>query len=365
MADHYDVLGVPRDASADDIKKAYRRLARQLHPDVNPSPEAAEKFKDVTAAYDTLSDAGRRQQYDMGGAAGRGDAFGFGDLFSAFFGGQSGGRGPRSRAEPGQDALVRVDLELREVIFGTHRDIEVNTAERCPDCEGSCCADGTHPVPCTACNGTGQVTQQVRSMLGPVMTTAPCSVCQGYGDIIEHPCETCRGQGRVRARIVIPVDIPAGVDTGLRVQLPGRGEAGPAGGVNGDLYIEVRVRDDDAFARSGDDLQCVLEVSMTDAVFGTTTTIAALDGDVEVTIPEGTQSGEVLTVKQRGVTRLRSTARGDLDITVQVVTPTRLDSTQRDLLEKFATRRKGSESPRLVREHVGVFSKLRNRFGGR
>ncbi|MGO1542965.1 MAG: molecular chaperone DnaJ [Gulosibacter sp.] len=363
MADHYETLGVSQDASQDEIKKAYRKLARKLHPDVNPSAEAGEKFKDVTAAYDTLSDPQRRKQYDMGGQDAAG-GFGFGDIFDAFFGGgQGGGRGPRSRAQRGQDALVRIDLDLDEVIFGTHRDVQVATAARCEDCAGSGAAPGTSPVTCADCGGSGEVRRQVRSILGPVISTSPCAACQGFGTVIEHACETCHGQGRVRAQATIPVDIPAGVDSGLRLHLPGQGEAGPGGGPNGDLYLEVRVREHEVFVRNGDDLECLLEISMIDAVFGTNTTLPALDGDIELEIPVGAQSGDVLTVRGRGITRLRSTQRGDLEVTLQVRTPTKLDHKQKELLQQFAERSKHEAGPELSREKPGLFSKLRGKFG--
>ncbi|GGA58579.1 chaperone protein DnaJ 2 [Pseudoclavibacter endophyticus] len=359
MADHYATLGVSRDASPDEIKRAYRRLARELHPDVNPAPDAAERFKDVTHAYDTLSDPSRRQQYDSGGQPGGG--FGFSDIFDTFFGQSQSQRGPRSRAERGQDALVRVELDLDEVIFGTHRDIEVTTAVVCPDCTGTCCAPGTAPVTCSACGGIGSVQRQVRSILGMVVTSQPCAHCEGYGTVIEHPCETCRGRGRVRSDVTIPVDIPSGVDSGLRIHLPGQGEAGPGGGANGDLYLEIRVRPHEVFSRDGDDLHCVLQVSMFDAITGVRTSIAALDGDVELDVPPGAQSGEVLTVRGRGITRLRSTQRGDLDVTVQVVTPTKLDGHARKLLDQLRDR-VDAEAPRLAREHSGLFSRIRDHF---
>lgn len=362
MADHYATLGVNRDASTDEIKKAYRRLARELHPDVNPEPEAAERFKAVTHAYDVLSDPQRRQQYDLGGQPGGAGGFGgFGDIFETFFGQASSQRGPRSRAERGQDALVRVELDLDEVMFGTHRDIEVTTAVTCPDCDGSCCAPGTSPVTCTVCGGVGSVQRQVRSILGVVVTAQPCQHCQGYGTVIEHPCETCRGQGRVRSQVTIPVDIPSGVDTGLRIHLPGQGEAGPAGGANGDLYLEIRVRPHEVFSRDGDDLACVLELSMFDAITGTTARVEALDGDVELEVPAGVQSGDVLTVRGRGITRLRSTQRGDLDVAVQVITPTKLDHASRRLVDQLRERA-GARPPRLARAKSGLFSRLRDRF---
>ncbi len=368
VTDHYEVLGVSRDASEDEIKKAYRRLARQLHPDVNPSEEAAERFKSVTHAYDVLSDADSRRRYDMGGDqngnGGFGGFGGFGDIFETFFGG-GGARSarPRSRRERGQDALVRVTLDLGDVVFGVHRDIEVDTAVLCETCQGSCCAEGTSPVTCDICGGSGHVQQQVRSLLGNVLTTAPCGSCEGFGTTIPFPCQTCNGQGRVRSRRTVGLDIPAGVETGLRLQLPGSGEVGRAGGPNGDLYVEVTVTPHARFSREGDDLLATLEVAMSDAILGTTTTIESLDGPVDLEIRQGLQSGDVLTIKGRGVTPLRGTQRGDLRVGVQVLTPTKLDHKQRQLIEDFAKRTK-APAPRLAEFHQGLFSKLRDRFRG-
>lgn len=367
MADHYEVLGVSRDASIDEIKKAYRRLARELHPDVNPGADAAERFKEVTHAYDVLSDPQQRERYDLGdspfGGGGGGGFGGFGDIFETFFGAAGGGRTgrPRSRRERGQDALVRVTLDLGDVVFGVHRDLEVDTAVICETCEGSCCQPGTAPVTCEICHGSGQIQRQVRSLLGNVMTSVPCNVCQGYGTTIPYPCATCQGQGRVRARRTVSLDIPAGVETGLRLQLPGSGEVGPGGGPHGDLYIEVTVSPHPVFSRDGDDLLATLDVSMPDAILGTTTTISSLDGEVELEIRPGVQAGDILTIKGRGITPLRGSQRGDLRVGVHVVTPTRLDAKERALIEDFAKRTKAPE-PKLAEFHQGLFSKLRDRF---
>ncbi|WP_309128528.1 molecular chaperone DnaJ [Microbacterium sp.] len=365
MADHYEVLGVSRDATQDEIKKAYRRLARQLHPDVNPGDDAAERFKLVTHAYDVLSDEESRRRYDMGGGenGGFGGFGGFGDIFETFFGAAGGGRGarPRSRRERGQDALVRINLDLGDVVFGVHRDIEVDTAVLCETCKGSCCQEGTAPVTCDVCGGSGHVQRQVRSLLGNVVTTQPCGSCEGYGTTIPYPCGTCAGQGRVRSRRTVSLDIPAGVETGLRLQLPGSGEVGRAGGPNGDLYVEVTVAPHAVFSRDGDDLLATLEVSMTDAILGATTTIDGLDGAVELELRPGVQSGDVLTIGGRGITPLRGTQRGDLRVGVQVLTPTRLDSAQRKLIEDFAKRAK-APAPKLAQFQQGLFSKLRDRF---
>jgi molecular chaperone DnaJ len=366
VADHYEVLGVSRDATTEEIKKAYRRLARELHPDVNPGADASERFKEVTHAYDVLSDPRQRQQYDLGGrfggGAGGADGFaGFGDIFETFFGGATRGGGPRSRRERGADALLRVEVDLDDVVFGTHRDVEVDTAVLCETCNGTCCQPGTTPVTCDICGGSGSIQRTVRSLLGNVMTSSPCSVCRGYGTVIPNPCTTCAGQGRVRARRTIPVDIPAGVETGLRLQLPGQGEVGPAGGPNGDLYLEVKVRHHETFSRSGDDLLATLEIPMADAILGTMATIKGLDGDVELEIRPGVQSTDILTIKGRGVTRLRGQGRGDLKIGIQVVTPTKLDRHERDLIEKFAARYR-KQKPQLAQFQQGLFGKLRDRF---
>lgn len=372
MADHYEVLGVERDASPDEIKKAYRRLARELHPDVNPSSEASERFKLVTHAYDVLSDPQQRQQYDLGGQGGFGGGgsgfgqggFGFEDVFSAFFGGGGGSQnGPKSRRERGQDALLRVEVELSEVVFGTHKEIEVDTAIVCDRCGGSCCEPGTAPVTCDICHGTGAIRRSVRSLIGNVMTSTPCGTCRGYGTVIATPCVQCQGQGRIRARKTIPVDIPAGVDTGLRLQLPGSGEAGPAGGPNGDLYLEIKVTHHDVFSREGDDVLATLEVSMVDAILGAKTSFDGLDGPVEVELRPGTQSAEVITVKGRGITRLRGSGRGDLRIGVQVLTPTKLGRGERELIENFA-RQHRADPPKLAHFQQGLFAKLRDRFLG-
>ena len=363
MADHYDVLGVKRDASVDEIKKAYRKLARELHPDVNPSPDAQERFKLVTHAYDVLSDPSQRQQYDRGPQQGfGGEGFSdFGDIFSTFFGGGSSQRGPRSRRERGQDALLRVDLDLAEVVFGIHKDIEVDTAIVCETCSGTCCQPGTAPVPCDICHGTGSISRAVRSLLGNVMTSSPCGSCRGYGTVIATPCTTCQGQGRVRARRSIPLDVPAGVDTGVRLQMAGSGEAGPAGGPNGDLYFEVKVRHDEVFSRDNDDLLCTLEIQMTDAILGTTTTFAGLDGDVTMELKPGTQGADIVTVKDRGITHLRGSGRGDLRVGIHVITPMKLSGKERELVESFAKGRKAM-APKLSEFQQGMFSKLRDRF---
>ena len=371
MADHYEVLGVERSASPEEIKKAYRRMAREFHPDVNPGAEAEEKFKAVTHAYEVLSDARQRQSYDFGGGQGfssAGGFGGFGDIFETFFGGAGGapgsggsGAAPRSRAERGGDALLRVEIELAEVIFGTKRDIEVNTAVLCETCEGSCCVPGTRPVACDICHGSGQIQRAVRSLLGNIMTSSPCGTCRGFGTVIASPCVTCAGQGRVRATRTMSVDIPAGVDTGLRLQLQEQGEVGPAGGKRGDLFLEIKVRHDDIFSRNGDDLLATVEVSMVDAILGTKTIVDGLDGEIPVEIKPGTQSAEVITIKGRGITHLRGAGRGDLKVGVQVLTPGRVNNKERELIQAFGASY-SSPPPILSKFQQGLFAKVRDRF---
>jgi molecular chaperone DnaJ len=367
LADHYEALGVAHEATPEEIKKAYRKLARELHPDVNPSADASERFKTVTHAYDVLSDPQQRQQYDRGGSGGGGGFgnanFGFGDIFETFFGGGGGGQnaGPRSRRERGQDALLRVEVSLKDTIFGVTRSLEVNTAVLCETCEGSCSAPGSSPVRCDICHGSGQIQRQVRSLLGNIMTSSPCGTCRGYGTIIVNPCATCAGQGRVRAQRTISVDIPAGVETGLRLQMPGQGEVGPAGGPHGDLFLEMKVTHHDVFSRADDDLLATIEVQMIDAILGTTVTLDGLDDTIELNVKPGTQSGEVLTIKERGITSLRGGGRGDLRLGIQVVTPTKLSGAEQALFTQLAAARKRKE-PHFAEFQQGLFAKLRDRF---
>ncbi|MFM6981026.1 MAG: molecular chaperone DnaJ [Micrococcales bacterium] len=359
MADHYEVLGVPRDASEEQIKKAYRKLARELHPDVNDSEEGHERFKLVTHAYEVLSDPQQRQNYDLGGQNPFGsDGFGFGDIFNTFFGGGQQ-RGPRSRAERGQDALLTIDLTLKEAVFGVERTLEVDTAVLCETCSGSTCQPGTQPATCDVCRGYGQVQREVRSMLGNIVTSTPCSNCRGYGQVIPNPCVDCRGQGRVRARRNIDIKVPAGVEDGLRIQLPRQGEVGFAGGPNGDLFVELHVKPDAVFGRSGDNLTAVLDVPIQDAALGRHSMIETFDGEIKIEIEPGSQSGDVITVKGKGAHRLRGSNRGDLLITLQVVTPTKLDSKQKELFKKLADLR-GEDRVKLQQHQSGFFGK-RNR----
>lgn len=361
MSDHYEALGVSRDATEEQIKKAYRRLARELHPDVNSAPEAQEKFKSVTHAYEVLSNADERRKYDSGGQdpfGGMG-GFGFGDIFDTFFGGGQA-RGPRSRAERGQDALIRVEMALDEVIFGAPKSLEIDTAIICSTCNGTCCRPGTSPSVCDICRGSGSIQRQVRSLLGNVMTSQPCGSCRGFGQVIADPCNQCRGQGRVRAKRPLDLNIPAGVEDGLRLQLSGQGEVGFAGGPQGDIYVDIAVRAHEIYSRRGDDLHCTLEVPLHDAVLGNRAKIETFDGDIEIQIEPGSQSGDQIHLKQKGVTHLRGSGRGDLFVTIQVNTPSKIDAKQKELFRQLADFRKSDEI-KLSKHTQGHFSRRKSK----
>jgi molecular chaperone DnaJ len=375
--DYYAVLGVSRDASADEIKKAYRKLARQYHPDVNDSEDAHHKFQEIGRAFQVLSDPQKKQIFDLGGdplgsptgggaGGGFGQAFTFTDIMDAFFG-QTGGatRGPRPRMRRGQDALIPLRIDLAEAAFGTTRELKVDTAVVCPTCSGSGAAAGSGPVTCDICHGRGEVTHTQRSFLGEVRTMRPCPNCRGFGTTIPNPCVECAGDGRVRSRRTVTVKIPGGVDSGTRVQLSGQGEVGPGGGPAGDLYVEIEVEQHEIFTRNGDDLHCTVKLPMTAAALGTTIDLPTLEGDpTPLEIKAGTQSGTTMTLTARGVPRLRHAGRGDLIVQILVETPTKLDDAQSGLLRQLAEVR-GEERPQgqVQAAHKGVFGRLRDAFG--
>nr|NLD40746.1 molecular chaperone DnaJ [Actinomycetales bacterium] len=371
MSDYYEVLGVARTATPSEIKKAYLKLARQTHPDV-AGPGSEERFKEVSTSYEVLSDAERRRMYDLGGTdalrnGGAGSPFtgGFQDIFETFFGaaGGSSQRGPVPRGRRGQDALVPLEITLEEAVFGAEREITVNTAVVCPTCHGTCCRPGTAPVTCSVCNGRGSVQRVARSFLGQIMTTSPCHNCQGHGTIIADPCPECSGDGRVRTRAKIPVSVPAGVDNGARLRMPGRGEVGPGAGPAGDLHVEFRVKSDTTFARRGDDLVCSVTVPATAAALGTQIVVETFDGPREVNIAPGTQPGHTETLRGLGVTHLQSSGRGDLKVFVDVEVPGRLDERQRELLTELARLRGEERVAPKVTAGGGIFSRLRERIG--
>lgn len=379
--DYYGLLGVSKNASDADIKRAYRKLARELHPDVNPDEAAQAKFKEISVAYEVLSDPDKRRIVDLGGdplesAAAGGNGFGgfggLGDVFEAFFGGGFGGgaasRGPIGRVRPGSDSLLRMRLDLEECATGVTKQVTVDTAVLCDRCQGKGTNGDSVPIPCDTCGGRGEVQTVQRSLLGQMLTSRPCPTCRGVGVVIPDPCQQCMGDGRIRARREISVKIPAGVGDGMRVRLAAQGEVGPGGGPAGDLYVEVHEQAHDVFVREGDHLHCTVSVPMVDAALGVTVTVdAILDGLSEITIPPGTQPGSVITLRGLGMPHLRSNTRGDLHVHVEVVVPTRLDHQDIELLRELKGRR-DREVADVRSTHAaagGLFSRLRETFTGR
>ncbi|MCU1592840.1 MAG: Chaperone DnaJ, partial [Frankiales bacterium] len=300
-----------------------------------------------------------------GGAGFGGQGFGgLGDIMDAFFGG-GGSRGPRSRARQGADALIRIDCELSETVFGTQRELTIETAVVCTPCEGQGTAPGTLPTTCETCRGRGEVQQVQRSFLGQVMTTRTCPRCSGTGTVIEHPCHECHGDGRVRARRTLTVKVPAGVEDGMRIRLSGEGEVGPGGGPSGDLFVEISEKKHPVFTRDGDDLHCTVSLPMTAAALGTSVPLETLDGEEQLDVSAGTQPDEVFTLRARGVPHLRGTGRGDLHVHLDIQVPTKLDDKQIDLLRSLASLR-GEERPGMVaKSGGGLFGKIRDAFDGK
>jgi len=355
--DYYDVLGVPRDADQQAVKKAFRKLARECHPDVNPGDADCEaRFKEAAEAYEVLSDADTRAAYDrygFDGLKGRPltdfEHVGFGDLFNIFFGGgmfdsvlrdAAGGWGAAAGGAPpprGDDVETALRLTLAEAVFGAAKDVEVATDVRCEGCDGSGAADGSGRETCPQCHGSGRM-REVSSLggFGQFVRTSTCTVCRGRGSIVREPCTTCLGTGRVPAARTVRIEVPAGIADGQRLRLTGEGGAGSQGGRSGDLYVNITVEPHEHFVRDGDDLLYRLDVTMVDAALGTTAAVEALDGDLEVRLTPGTQSGTVKVFKNRGVPSLHGYGRGDLKVVVNVIVPKRLTPEQRELLETFA-----------------------------
>lgn len=375
--DYYAVLGVEHDATDAEIKKAYRRLARKYHPDVNPSEEAAEKFREASLAQEILTDPEKRRIVDAGGDPenpggfggfdGGGFGGGFGDIFDAFFGGGATAGGPRaSRVRPGNDALLRMTLTLEECFTGIRRDVTVDTAVLCDTCDGTGSKTKSAPDTCPTCRGQGQVMELQQSILGRVQVARTCPRCQGTGEIIPDPCEECAGDGRVKSRRDIPVTIPAGIRDGMRIRMSGKGEVGPGGGPAGDLYVEVHVDEHPWFDREEDDLHVTVHVPMVDAALGTSVDVAMLDGSTTtVTVEPGTQPESVIRVKGAGMPHLRRDGTGHLIAHVDVTVPTDLDKRTRELLEELRTRSGEAAGVRTAdnERSGGLFSRLRGKFG--
>ncbi len=374
--DYYEVLEVGRDADDAEIKKAFRRLARELHPDVNShDPDAESKFKEAAEAYEVLSDSERRATYDRygheglrsGGYAPNFEGFGsVADIFDAFFGGGASpfgdifGGGRAGGAIQGGDVGASAEITLAQAQSGTPVEVAYEVIARCEHCNGNGAEPGTPIDTCSRCGGTGQLRAVTRTPFGQVVRAAPCDVCHGEGKVAQTPCKVCAGRGRRVERAKVSVDVPAGIADGQRIRVAGRGHDGEHGGPPGDLYVQIRVREDSRFVRDGEDLVTAVDVAAPLAALGTTVTVPTVDGTVELEIPAGTQPHETLIVRGEGMPALRGRRTGDLRVVINVVIPRRLDHRQRELLEELAD----SLRPENLQSHEGVFHKLRRAFGG-
>jgi molecular chaperone DnaJ len=366
---YYELLGVSSAATDDEIKKAFRTLARKYHPDANPDdPTAVERFKEINDAYETLRDPERRRRYDMFGSEGANagpfgsggpfdaGAFGLNDLFDAFFGGgQGGGQGGAAR---GPDAETVLDLTLEDVVLGARKTLELQMLVECERCNATGCAPGTHSDRCPTCDGSGEVRQVRRSLLGQIVTAGPCTACGATGQVIPSPCDACGGAGRVRGTQSIEVDVPRGIDDGQRLRLTGRGPAAPRGGPAGDLYVAVRVARHAELERRGEELWYRLPVSIVQAALGTEIEIATLDGPREIDVAAGTQPGALIRLRGLGVPSLRTTRRGDLVVEIRVDVPMRLNEEEAELLAQFAELR----GEKVSSVHEGLLARIRSAF---
>ena len=377
--DYYEVLGVSRDASETDIKKAFRRLARELHPDVNKNdPEAEGKFKQAAEAYEVLSDSERRATYDRygheglrsGGYAPNFEGFGsVADIFEAFFGGGGAspfgdlfgmGGGRASGSMQGGDVAVSVEIDLAEAAYGASTSVSYEAITRCEQCNGNGAEPGTPIETCERCGGSGQLRAVSRTPFGQVVRSTLCNVCGGEGRVAKNPCRDCQGRGRKVQRVKLSVDVPAGIADGQRIRIGGRGHAGERGGPPGDLYVQIHVREDPRFMRDGDDLVTAVDVAAPLAALGTTVQVPTIDDEIELEIPAGTQPHELLVVRGEGMPALRGRRRGNLRVVVNVVVPRHLNHEQRELLERLSE----TMTDHNLRTGEGVFGKLRRAFGG-
>lgn len=375
--DYYEVLEVNRSARADDIRRAYRRLARQFHPDLNPSAEAEERFKEINEAYEVLSDDSRRASYDRfghaaagfpggyGGFAGSADPFGFGgaagspfaDIFETFFGAPGATRRTRTPTR-GADIQVGLTIAFEEAIFGAEKDVEITRLEVCESCDGSRMRDGQKPPVCSVCHGAGQVRRAQQTILGQFMTSMPCSACGGEGVSITDPCPDCRGRGRVAQTRSITISVPAGIDDNSSLRLTGQGEASPDGGLTGNAYVRISVAPHPLFTRRDRHILSQVRVNVAQAALGDELEIDTIDGPVAFRLPEGTQSAQQFRLKGRGAPSVGGTDRGDQLVTIQVVTPKKLTAEQRDLFEQLATTL-DPETPRVETEK-GFFDRVKD-----
>lgn len=366
--DYYEILGLPRNASTDDIKSAFRKLARQYHPDVSKEQDAEEKFKEINEAYGVLSDPQKRARYDQYGRAGLGEMGGmpdyatmdFSDIFEQFFGINMGGGSRSRRPHRGRDLQVRLDLTFEEAVFGVEKTIEVTRNEVCGTCHGSGAEPGSSPQRCSTCQGRGEVRQVRQTIFGSMMQSGPCPTCEGRGEVISSPCHTCRSSGLERKTIKKTVQVPAGVDNGTQIRLAGEGEPGTQGGPMGNLYLLLAVQAHKFFKRRENDILLNLDINVAQAVLGAEVEVPTVDGSTKLKIPAGTQAGKVFTIKARGVPYLRKSGRGDQLVVVNVDIPTRLSKEQRELFEKLAATLGTKVSPR----EKGFLDWLNEALGG-
>ena len=370
--DYYDLLGVPRDASEDDIKRAFRRAAQRNHPDIDATDGAEQRFKELNEAYRVLSDRQRRSAYDMfghsgvdgasaGGFEGFGGGFGpFGDIFDAFFGGSPAGTRQRRRVVAGADLRYDLTIDFAEAVTGVTRKITFPTLVRCSTCDGSGAEPGSEPETCPECNGTGEKRRVSQTILGQMVNITACPRCGGEGRVVSVPCKACRGEGRLREQRTISVDIPAGIDSGQRIAIEGQGEAGPRGGPPGDLYVAVTVREHPELLRRGTELYYELPVTFPQAALGASLQVPTVEGSEPLDVPAGTQSGTEIRLRGRGVPRLRGSGRGDLHVIVTVVVPPKPSKRERELLHELD---EASTPAVLPKGGPSLVDRLRDLFG--
>lgn len=373
--DYYEILGVNKNASDDEIKKAYRKLARQYHPDVNPNKkEAEEKFKEISEAYAVLSDKDKRRRYDQFGHAGMrdigfdfdtiwrtrdfGDIFGdFGDIFDTFFGDVFGRRTTRRRETRGEDLRYDIEITLEEAFLGIEKEIEIEKEEICSTCKGSGGKPGTKPSTCSFCGGSGEIRKSQRTVFGEFVNVTTCYHCRGRGEVITHNCLDCNGRGKSVRVKKLSVKIPPGVDTGTRIRLAGEGEAGEYGGSPGDLYVFVYVKEHKIFQRDGQNIYCEIPISFIQATLGDKIEVPTLNGNIELKIPAGTQPGTTFRIKGKGIPSLRGYSNGDQYVKIKVLIPTKLNEKQKELLREFA-----KISGEKIKKEGSFFDKVKDAF---
>ncbi len=370
--DYYEVLGVNKNASDDDLKKAYRKLAKKYHPDVNPGDKTAEaKFKEASEAYQVLNDSKKRAQYDQfghdaanfsgynQGFSGGFEGFGFDDIFESFFGGGFGGSARRGGAQKGRDITHNIKISFNDAAFGVEKEINIRKMEPCNTCEGTGAKKGTQKETCSTCKGSGQIKQNQNTPFGQFVNVTTCNVCKGEGTIIKEPCNTCRGKGQVRKSKKIKVKIPAGIDDGQTISLRGEGDVGIKGGPPGDLYINIAVEPHPIFQRQGFDVICEFPVTFVQAALGDNLEIPTIDGKVKYTLPEGTQSGTVFRLRNKGIPNIRGYGRGNQYLKIIIEVPTNLSEKQKEILREFSE----LDTDNIHQQRKGFFEKMKNALG--